>query len=902
MSVDALEPVGLLYRDLRSGQRGLTQREAQRRLAVQGPNDITRKDARRPLQEFIGQLVHPLAVLLWVAAALALVSRNELLAAAIVIVILINAAFAFTQERHTEQAVELLQRLLPQHAKVVRDGQNAVIEATELVPGDLMVVEEGDRICADARLVDGDLEVNMSSLTGESMPVLRSATTQEHAATLLESHTFVFSGTTCTEGTARALVVRTGMSTELGRIAAMTQRGKRRPSPLELQVRRVAKLIALVAVIAGAAFIPLGIWLAGLSLNQSLTFAIGLIVANVPEGLLPTITLALAVGVRDLARRGALVKRLSAVETLGSTSTICTDKTGTITRNEMRVTEFWVPSLDAEDTADLESATHLTEPIRLALADVMRLCNTSDLRSDGSLRGDPTEVALRQAAGVLQPSDAEPTGAWTRSTLFHFDPGLRRMTTVDGDGSRLVAHVKGAPEALLPRCTSTQTEWGGDAPLDDHLREQCQRAISNLADRGLRVVCLADRPVSAEPGSRDDVERDLRLIGLAAMQDPARDEVPRAVVECHDAGMNVIMITGDHPKTATRIAHDVGIAQGNDAVNASEFDDLSEAELDRLLERRGEIILARSSPETKVRITDALREQGQVVAMTGDGVNDAPALRRADIGIAMGQRGTDVAREAATVVLTDDNFATIVSAVSEGRRVYANVRKFIVYIFAHATPEIVPYLVFALTAGAVPLPLTVAQILAIDIGTETLPALALGRERAEPDSMRQPPRPKSEPIITPSMLVRAWLLLGGVSAALAMGAFWITLSAAGWHPGYDTGPGSPLHHAYLQATTMTFLTIVSCQIGVAFAVRSERESTLRVRGPLGVFSNSWLLWGIAFEIVFAAAIVTLPGVSTALGMQAPPLWALALLPVCPPVVWGTDELARWVKRRRTSAE
>jgi magnesium-transporting ATPase (P-type) len=397
---------------------------------------------------------------------------------------------------------------------------------------------------------------------------------------------------------------------------------------------------------------------------------------------------------------------------------------------------------------------------------------------------------------------------------------------------------------------------------------------------------------------RDEVERDLDYVGLVALLDPPRAEVRAAVDACHRAGIRVIVVTGDHALTALEVARRVGLkVDKDDVVVANELERMADPDLDRLLAERRELVFSRSSPETKLRIADALRAQGEVVAMTGDGVNDAPALRRADIGVAMGVAGTEVAREAATIVLTDDNFASIVKAVEGGRRVYANIRKFVFYIFAHATPEVVPFLAFALSGALIPLPLTVIQILAIDLGTETLPALALGREPAERGVMELPPRPRSEGVIRKQMLVRAWLFLGGISALLVLGGFFFVLVSAGWSLGDPTGEHSPLHHAYLQATTMTFLGIVACQVGTALAARTERSSLRDV----GLTTNRLLLWGIAFELVFAVAIVALPPLATPLGMAVPPWDALLLLLPFPVVVWGADELWRARRRRAPAA-
>jgi magnesium-transporting ATPase (P-type) len=911
-TLDVQEPLARLLADLRSRPTGLSSREAARRLEATGPNQLVQRPRRSPWWDLADQLRHPLALLLWVAAALAWGTGSTSLAVAIVVVVLLNAALAFAQERQGQRAVEALGAYLPQTATALRDGHPRAVPATDLVPGDVMVVSEGDRVSADARMLDGAVELDTSALTGEALPVLRTPEPPAPGTPLLQASDMVFSGTVCTGGQAHALVVATGMRTELGRIAALTQHVRDVASPLERQVRRLAWLIAVVAVIAGLVFMPVGALLAGLSPADATTFAIGLIVANVPEGLLPTITLALAVGVRDLARHGALVKRLSAVETLGSTSVICTDKTGTLTQNRMSAVLAVAPggsSVDLDehppDEPSAGTPPEVRQPAELPdgerLAAVLALCNTADL-DDPAAPADPTDIALLLAARRLGAPVGIRERVVGRLAMHHFDPQRRLMTTVDRDrtGHGVVVHTKGAPEEVVRRAIAVLDDDGQVAPLDDAGRRRVLEQLEPLARRGLRLIAAADRWLpgaegTTAPAERDRAERELVYLGVIALLDPPRTHVATAIAECHRAGIRVVVVTGDHPLTAAEIARRVGIGVGGlQVIDAAAADAMSEAELDALLAAEGELVFARSSPETKMRVTDALQEAGHVTAMTGDGVNDAPALRRADIGIAMGRSGTDVAREAATMVLTDDDFATIVAAVRAGRRVYDDIRKFIVYIFAHATPEVVPFLVFALSGGRIPLPLTVLQILCIDIGTETLPALALGREPAEPTVMQRPPRPRAEPLIRRGLLVRAWLLLGGVSAGLVMGAFLAVLWAAGWTPGADVGPGAPLHEAYLQATTASFLAIVACQVGTAFAARTEVASLRQI----GLTSNRLLLWGILFELAFAAVVVLTPGVHSVLGMALPPWWVLLCMLGFPLVVWGPDEFVRAVQRRR----
>jgi calcium-translocating P-type ATPase len=748
------------------------------------------------------------------------------------------------------------------------------------------------------------VEVDLSTLTGESQPVYRSTELLDTTGPLIESRDLVFSGTTCLGGEARTLVFATGMRTELGRIAALAQRDTVEQSPLELEVRRVAWLIAIVAVVAGLAFLPVGWLVAGLPPGESVSFAIGLIVANVPEGLLPTITLSLAVGVSALARRGALVKRLSAIETLGSTTVICTDKTGTLTENRMRPVRVWTPIAEVDlERGDGSASAVARDPVLGLLGRAIAASSTADLDdgAEGKSRGEATEVGLLETARTLGVDVGTARREHQRRRVHRFDPKLRLMSTVDErqDGG-LTVHAKGAPEEILRRATLI---GGPDdhVQLDDATRTDVLDVLERWAADGLRVLAVARRRLpagAALPESREEAEHDLCLLGLVGLFDPPRPGVAEAVERCHRAGIRIIVVTGDYGKTALEIARRIGVArQGGLVVTGPELDEMTEDELDALLGQGEELVFARTSPEAKLRIADALRSEGHIVAMTGDGVNDAPALRTADIGVAMGRSGTEVAREAATMVLTDDDFSTIVAAVAAGRRVFENVRKFIFYIFAHATPELVPFLVFALSGGAVPLPLTVMQILAIDLGTEIVPALALGREGAEAGIMERIPRPRTESVIRRAMLVRAWILVGGIEALLVMSGFFFVLVRAGWGSGDPVAAGDPLHKAYVTATTMTFAGIVACQIGTAVAARTEHAS-LR---SIGLFSNRLLLWGVAFELVFAAAVIYLPALRPI--FHTAPLGAaelLFLLPF-PFIVWGADEIWRW-RRRTTSRE
>lgn len=844
---------------LASRESGLTADEARRRLEEYGPNEI-REVRRVPLwHRFLAQFTHFLAVLLWLAAGLCFLSDYlkpdeglGRLGWAIVGVILVNALFTFLQEYRAEKAVAALKALLPFQVKVRREGVLTTISAREVVPGDIVLLEEGDKVPADARLLSASrLRVNNAPLTGESAPQARSA--EPFSGDSLQSPNLVFAGTLVVSGSGEALAIATGMATEFGKIAHLTAGVKPGLSPLQREIVRVTRVVALIALIMGLGFFALGFVVAR-GFWQNFLFAVGIIVANVPEGLLPTVTLSLAVGSQRLAARKALVKTLTAVETLGSVNVICSDKTGTLTENRMAVQEMWVPG-------EARPGRQFGQQMLLTIAG---LCNNA-VFSGGEYRGDPTEVALLRAVRDLK---AELTAQ--RLAEVPFDADRKRMTTVHQVQGETLVLTKGALEMVLPRCA--QVVWEGKAaPLEDDKKAAIQKAYEGMMDRGLRVMAFAFRPLELPPGGEvppDEVlESGLIFAGLMGLLDPPRAEVAEAVRLCREAGIRAIMITGDAGRTALAVARQIGLVQGpTRVVEGPELEAMSDAELSECL--RGEVIFARMTPRHKLRIVTALQELGLRVAVTGDGVNDAPALKQADIGIAMGLIGTDVAREAADMVLLDDNFATIVAAVEEGRAVFENIRKFIVYIFAHLTPEVVPYILFSFLP--IPLPLTVMQILAIDLGTETLPALALGTERAEPTVMRQPPRVGG--LIDREVFFRGYVFLGGLSCLGVLFAYFHVLYSGGW----TWGQVLPLDHLLArQAASATFLGIVLMQVANVFACRSSVEPLTR----LGLFTNKLMLAGIALELALAYVIIYHPWGQEIFGTAALPAWVwLVLVP------------------------
>lgn len=675
---------------LGSRPEGLTEAEAQARLDQVGPNLIEEVKGPGLARRAAGQFIHLFALLLWVGAALAFLAGTPALGIAIIAVILLNGVFGFFQEYRAERAVAALKRLLPPHAMVVRGGVERQIDAEGLVPGDVVILAEGDRISADGRLVEAaDLRLDESSVTGESRPVHKVAEPEPSpVVTLLHAHNMVFAGSTIVAGAGRLAVSATGMQTEFGRIAGLTQAVEVQPSPLQVQVTKVAQQVALISVALGVGFFLLGYLVGGLTLHDGAIFAVGIVLANVPEGLLPTMTLALAMGVQRMAGRGAIVKRLSSVETLGSCTVICTDKTGTITRNQMTVREMWVPGRLAsfsgtgyEPTGQIlvdgRSATRAEAIPFFPALRIGHMCSTARLlppRREGEewrASGDPTEIALLVAAdkaGVDREFDHR-LRPLVRALAF--EPKRRRMSTIHRalpQEGLLVTYVKGAPRELLDHCTHALVE-GQEVPLTRDLRRQAMAENDRMARAGMRVLAMAYRylPREDEPIVRElapgQVEEQLVFAGLAAIQDPPREEVAAAVASCKAAGVRVIMITGDYGLTGESIAREVGIVDDREVsvIEGIQLEAMSELELRGALQA-GQVLFARATPEHKLRVVASLRTVGEVVAVTGDGVNDAPALRQADIGVAMGRSGTDVAREASDMVLTDDNFATIVAA------------------------------------------------------------------------------------------------------------------------------------------------------------------------------------------------------------------------------------------------
>ncbi len=867
---------------LGSGAAGLSTDEVDRRQRACGLNRLERVRRRPLLGRLLEQFGSFFAVLLWIAGGFAFLAGMPELGWAVFAVIVVNGIFSFLQEYRAERAVEALQHMLPREITVLRDGGERRVATTSLVPGDLVRLEEGDQVPADGQLLSAaGLRVDQSALTGEPHSVFKlpAAGNDRANVPLPERQELVFAGTSVVAGSGLCVARATGMRTEIGAIAHLTQTVVEEPSPLQREMRQVTRVVTMLAVSFGAGFFLLGLATGMLPLSDALLFALGVIVANVPEGLLPTLTLALALGVQRMASQRSLMRRLSSLEALGATTVICTDKTGTLTQNRMAARFVWISgrTLDVSGPGG-ETSSDLRELFEAA---VLASQATED-------HGDPTEMAIVGGAAQAGLDPGKLRLAHDLLAPYPFESFRKRMTLVRAvAGGGATAYVKGAPKETLALCDTIR--WQGQTiALAEEQRRVLLADHDRLAANGLRILAVAIRRLTDDlvGAGASVVEQRLTFLGLIALWDPPRPEVKGAVALCRRAGIRVVMVTGDYGLTADAIARQVGLPVDK-VVTGEELERLAPESLRRLLAEPG-VLFARTSPAHKLAIVSALKTAGEVVAVTGDGVNDAPALKAADIGVAMGKRGSEVAKEAAVMVVTDDNFASIVAAVRQGRAIYANMGKFVTYIFASNVPELVPFLAFVFLG--IPLPLTVMQILVVDLGTDLLPALALGAEPAEPNVMDRPPRRQNARLLGARRLLHAYAFLGAAEALLSLGAFFWTYWLAGWRPGLTMVAEGLL---YRRATTMTLAAIVAAQVGNVFACRTDRESVFRV----GLFSNPRVLGGIVAEIGLLVALILVPPFPAVFKTAALSFSEWGVLLVMPPIMLLLEEGRKWIVRR-----
>jgi Ca2+-transporting ATPase len=850
---------------------GLDATEAAHRLERHGPNELEATGGVSPWRLLLEQLKNVLVLILLAAVVLSAVLGHATEAIVVTVIVLFAVVLGFVQEYRAERAIDALRELAAPQATVIRGGELVEVEARELVPGDLVVLDAGDRVPADARVVESvNLQLEEAALTGESLPVAKHTDPLEPDLAVADRRNSVFAGTAVTYGRGKALVVATGMDTEFGRIAHLLQTIETAKTPLQKNLDRVGAILARIGL--AVVVVVVGVGLArGESFVDMLLFGTALAVAVVPEALPAVVTISLTLAAQRMAKRNALIRRLPATETLGSVSVIGSDKTGTLTKDEMTVRKLVVAGRqydvsgagyepDGElifDGTAVDPAPEVIEALRAAVL-------ASDARLD---RGDPTERALVVAAAKFGIDKAHLDAELPRVNEIPFTAEAKRMTTLHESDGGTVAYAKGAPEIVLASCVR-QLTGDGEQELDDVGRKAISETADHLAGDALRVLAVARR----NGAEIESAESELTFLGLLGMIDPPRPEAAKAIETCARAGITPVMITGDHPATAEAIARELGLLRSGRVVTGSELEAMSDEELARDVEEID--VYARVSPSHKLRVVTAFQQEGHAVGMTGDGVNDAPALKKADIGIAMGITGTDVTKEAAAMTLTDDNFASIVAAVEEGRRVFANIKKYLMYLLSANLGEV--GLLVAATLAGYPLPLTAVLILYINLATDGLPALALSVDPPEPDLMEKRPRDRAAGIFTRPVV--ALILLGGAWSAA------VTTTLFGW----ALSTGRPT----AEAITLVFATLVLIEFFKAYSYRSERHSLLRAP-----FANRWLNLAIVWEVLLLVLVVELPFLQRAFGTTGldPREWLLVA--ACAATILPVLELGKWLVRR-----
>ncbi len=897
--------------------KGLSSAEAERRLKEYGPNALTEAPPPTFWQMLFEQFNNFVVIMLIIAALISAFLGEYVESAAIMAIVVLNAALGVIQERRAEQALAALRKLSAPEAHVIRDGVRQTLPATLLVPGDLVLLEAGNYIPADVRLLEAvNLRIEEAALTGESVPVQKDASARlESDVPLGDRKNTAFMGTLVSYGRGRGIVVATGMHTQIGLIAEMLQSVQAEPTPLQRRLDQLGKALGWAALFICALVFVIG-WARGHEPLEMFMIAVGLAIAAVPEGLPAVVTISLALGMREMIKHHALIRRLSSVETLGSATIICSDKTGTLTQNEMTATRLWADGQFIEITgsgyAPLGEFQVDDRPADLTLYQaalttlwISALNNDAELEISGAnddkasyrMVGDPTEGAMIVAAAKAGAYAADLNRAYPRVREIPFDAVRKRMLTVHElraprkedispfdnnhapDG--YVVAVKGAPDIVLNLCSSYQHMDDTPRPLDEAQRMRILNANDAMTQDALRVLGMAYRVIRELPAGEGValLEEDLIFAGLVGMIDPPRPEVTPALLTARGAGIRTVMITGDYPNTARAIAESIGLMQpGHQVLTGGDLNQMDDETLQRQAAYTD--VFARVSPEHKLRIVEALRAAGEVVAMTGDGVNDAPSIKRADIGVAMGITGTDVAKESADMVLTDDNYASIVSAVEQGRIIYANIRKFVFFLLSSNVAEIM--IIFLATVAGVPTPLTVIQLLWLNLLTDGAPALALAMEKGDPDEMRRPPRPSREPIINGSMglgiVIQTIAQTGAVLTAFGLGLLW-HLAAGEMVPAGVNPLIYILQHDWRgidvqTAETMAFATLSLCELFRAYTVRSERVSVFR----LGAFSNRYMQYAVGLSIVLLLLVVNVPFLQPVFNTHflSPVEWAVVL--------------------------
>jgi len=858
---------------------------------------------------------------LLIVGLIALLQGDIILTGFIWSIIVVNMVLSFWREYRAEQAIEKLSEILPSFAHIIRAGVENFIQSSEVVPGDMLVLAEGDNIPADARVIEEyGLRTNNATLTGEAIPARKTSDpSHQSGISELDQPNLIFAGTSIASGTGRAVVYSTGTMTQFGRIAHLTQSIIEEPSPFHMELHKLSKITAWAALLIGGIVAAVGYFSLGFPIREVTLLALGIMVAVIPEGLTATLTLSLAVAVQRLAQKGVLAKKLSTVEKLGLVSVICTDKSGTLTQNQMTVRDIWVArkrikvtGVGYEPTGNFVPAPEGQpwEKDLRCLLEVAASCNNARVNAPSmehsmwTSLGDQTEAAMKVAAMKAGITEEMLNRIVPRVHELPFDSRRKRMTTIHRQASQEIAFVKGAPREVLDLCTKILIN-GEFVALTNDLRVEILNVNDHYARNALRVLALARRDLPARSGaySSENVECELTFMGLMAMMDPPRPQVEKAIQICRQANIRIVMITGDYGLTAESLARRVGMLTTPNSIilTGAELDELSDVALQELLNK--EVLFARMAPEHKMRLVAAFQQRGEVVAVTGDGVNDAPALRKADVGISMGIVGTDVSKEAADIILTQDDFGAIVSAIEEGRGVYDNIRKFITYIFSSNVAELMPFIIKA-NFPLMPLALSVRQILAIDLGTDMLPALALGMEKPEPDVMNRLPRPRDQPLIDSGLLWRAFGWLGLIETALCFTGFLSVFVLTGHSakiglPFLASLPipaylkfALPFNQAALFAATVYHTGVVLSQVGNVLACRSERMRS----SSLGWLSNKYLWVGIIIELISIVGMIYIPFFANIFNHAPLPVWMWTGLILNPLIIYSVEWIRKLINR------